>query len=553
MAGLVDQWGKPIDFGRLKERKAGADVMGVRSPIAGHPADGLDPVRLAGILRGAESGDPVRYLELAEQMEERYLHYLSVLGTRKRAVSQLDITIEAATSDKEDEKVADFVREWVDRDELELEIFDMLDAIGKGFSVTEIVWDVSGNTWLPKHLCWVDPRWIEFDRADLRTPMLKTAEGPQALAPYGFVVHEHKAKSGLAIRGGLARAASWSYLFQSFAIKDWVAFAEVYGLPLRIGRYDSGETDANIRTLLRAVAGISSDAAAVIPKSMDIEFQNSDKGGSSSLFDTLCAYLDRQVSKAVIGQTATTDADTGGLGSGKEHGDVRSDIRDADAKLLAATLTRDVIAPIARLNFGQDAKTPRLKIGVAESWDAEKMMPVVKEFVAMGGKVAMKAVRDKIGMAEPKPDDELLAAPATAPAPPPENAQDAPGGPGQDRRQPGDPSKGPERPLRALKGGLDTEGAAAAAAIAAEASDAIEDLVVDMLDGWQPVADDVAAFVEQVFATCSSFDEAKGRLTEILAGLDLTPFAGGLARASFNARLAGAAAQPLEDGQETEA
>jgi phage gp29-like protein len=225
MAGLVDQWGKPIDFGRLKERKAGADLMGVRSPISGRAADGLDPVRLAGILRGAESGDPTRYLELAEQMEERYLHYLSVLGTRKRAVAQLDITIEAASADKEDEKIADFVREWVDRDDLELEVFDMLDAVGKGFSVTEIVWDVSGNTWLPKHLCWVDPRWIEFDQADLRTPLLKTIDGPQALAPYGFIVHEHKAKSGLAIRGGLARAASWSYLFQSFAIKDWVAFA----------------------------------------------------------------------------------------------------------------------------------------------------------------------------------------------------------------------------------------------------------------------------------------------------------------------------------------
>lgn len=551
MAGLVDQFGRPIDFGRLKERKAAADTMGVRSPFAGHPADGLTPQRLAGILRGAESGDPVRYLELAEQMEEKYLHYLSVLGTRKRAVQQLDITVEAATTDAADVKVADFVREWVERDELEFEIFDILDAIGKGFSVTEIVWDLSGNTWMPERLVWVDPRWIDFDRADMRTPLLRTSEGPQPLDPYGYIVHEHKAKSGLAIRGGLARPVAWAYLFQNYSVKDWVAFAEVYGLPLRVGKYDSGETDANIRTLMNALAGISSDAAAVIPKSMEIEFIAGDKGGSTDLFDKLCAYLDRQVSKAVIGQTATTDADTGGLGSGKEHGDVRTDIRDADAKLLASTLKRDLIAPMVALNFGPDVKVPGLKIGVVEGWDAEAMMPVVQTFVSMGGKVGMAELRDKIGFADPGPEEELLTAPAvvSAPAESPGSAPDG-GAPAPVQRTP--PAKAPERPLRALKGDVEGGGSAAASAMGVDQSDAIDDLVEDMLGGWQPVGEHIAASIEEVFAECASLEEARARMSEVLARLDTTPITTGLAFASFNARLAGAAGQGLEDNQELE-
>lgn len=81
MAGLVDQWGQPIDLGRLRQEEAGATIAGVRRVIAGHPADGLTPQRLGHLLRDADELEPERYLELAEQMEEKDLHYRSVLAT----------------------------------------------------------------------------------------------------------------------------------------------------------------------------------------------------------------------------------------------------------------------------------------------------------------------------------------------------------------------------------------------------------------------------------------------------------------------------------------
>ena len=42
-------------------------------------------------------------------------------------------------------------------------IIDILDAIGKGFSATEIVWDSSNREWFPRRLRWRDPRWFMFD------------------------------------------------------------------------------------------------------------------------------------------------------------------------------------------------------------------------------------------------------------------------------------------------------------------------------------------------------------------------------------------------------
>jgi phage gp29-like protein len=392
-----------------------------RSILTGHPADGLTPDRLAVLLRSAEDGDPESYLELAEQMEERDLHYLSVLGTRKRQVSQLPITVEAASDAAEHQAHAELIREFLARDTLESELFDILDAIGKGFSVTEIIWETAGGRWLPKRLAWRDPRWFEFSPVDGETIQLKgqPSGGAQGLGggmtrtpvsgfQFKFIQHVHAAKSGLAIRGGFARAVAWCYLFKNYGLKDWVSFCEIYGLPFRIGKYEPGASEDDIRKLMMAVSNVGTDAAAVMPKSMEIDFVDGKSTGAADLYEKLCNYLDRQISKAVLGQTATTDADTGGLGSGKEHGDVRADIERADAKLLAATLQRDLVVPIVQLNFGAQALYPRIKIGREESHDTQAMSSALAQLVPLGLKVGMSTVRDRLGFPDPEPGEEVL-------------------------------------------------------------------------------------------------------------------------------------------------
>jgi len=56
---IYDRWGQPMRRTELKKEVAAATVGGVRSPVAGYPGDGLNPERLAAILRAADQGDPV--------------------------------------------------------------------------------------------------------------------------------------------------------------------------------------------------------------------------------------------------------------------------------------------------------------------------------------------------------------------------------------------------------------------------------------------------------------------------------------------------------------
>ncbi len=423
MTVLVDHRGQPLRKEVLRQEVAAATIGGVRSPFAGYPADGLNPIRLARIMRAADMGDPLAYFELAEQIEERDMHYAGVLGTRKRSVAQLEITVDAASDSAKDVEIADMVRRWIDRDELADEMFDILDAVGKGISFTEIMWDTSMGQWQPLRLEWRDQRWFTFDRHDGRTPLLRGGEDGNSqdcpLPPFKFIQHQVKAKSGLPIRSGIARLASWSWMFKAFTQRDWAIFTQTYGQPVRVGKFQSGASDADKATLFRAVANIAGDCAAIIPDGMSIDFIESENVGSGSdLYERRSDWLDRQTSKAVLGQTGTTDGKSGGLGDGgnKVHDGVREDIETADCKGGAATLNRDLIRPWVDLEYGPQQAYPRLRIGRPKQEDVDGLVDNVVKLVPLGLEVQMSEVRDKLGLSDPDKGAKLLRANEAAPS-----------------------------------------------------------------------------------------------------------------------------------------
>lgn len=417
---LLDRWGQPVQRSTLTQTGVTPIVGSIRAPLAGYPGDGLNPARLAAILRAADMGDPIRYLELAEQIEERNPHYLAVLSTRKRSVSQIDISVQAATDAPEDEARADMVRQWLKRDELAEELFYILDCIGKGYSFTWIDWARSEGQWWPDKLEQRDPRGFRFKRSDLTTPVqLDDKGGEQPLDPFRYIFASIQAKSGLPLRGGLARIAAWGWMFKAFTERDWAIFTQTFGQPLRVGKYGADASSEDRDELFRAVAGIAGDCAAIIPENMMIEFiETKNVGASTDLYLKRADWLDQQISKAVLGQTATTDAIAGGHAVGQEHRQVQVDIETADAKALAAILNRDLIRPWMQLQFGKLKDYPRLIIARPEAEDLSLLATSLAQLVPLGLKVSASEIRDKFGLSKPDDNDELLGvAVATAGAP----------------------------------------------------------------------------------------------------------------------------------------
>ena len=536
---LLDQYGRPVNRAVLTEEIAGATVGGVRSPTTGYPADGLTPARLGNILKEADAGDPIRYLELAETIEERDPHYLGVLGTRRRAVSQIEITVKAGDDSAEAEADAKMVREWIDRDELTDEIFDILDCIGKGFSQTEIMWDTSEGQWMPGRLEWRDPRWFRFDRHDLKTPLMLDDHGAELpLPPFKFITAMIRAKSGLPLRSGLARVAMWGYLFKKFTERDWAIFTQTYGHPLRLGKFQPGASDEDKRTLLRAVTNIAGDMAGIIPETMMIEFiEAANVGAAHALYKERCDWLDQQISKLVLGQTATTDAVTGGLGSGKEHREVQESIERADAAALAAILNRDLIRPWMQLNGGPRQVYPRLIIKRPEQEDLKAFSDAIGPLIDRGLEVEQATIFGKFGLPEPKAGGKILrpmrdAAPVSDPMDPNSKIK---GVSGDLKGGSGDP-----RPETALQ----AEGPSTGKKQGGSATDALTDRMES------EAAPAMAAMLDQIEAmlgVATSLDELRAMLLEGYPNLDASALADVLAMGLLAANGAGRAAVAASD------
>jgi phage gp29-like protein len=370
---ILDAYGRPIVPELLTRELAFPTLTGVRNVLAEAIAPNLNPGTMAALLQGAAHGDHLAYLALAEEMEEKDLHYAAQIGTRKRAVVRLPIDIDAAGESAQEKKIADAVRELCDGDNFRALLEELLDALGKGYSVAEICWDRTKRLWTPEEYKWRDPRFFQFDRATLSRIRLRDEENlvdGMPLAPYKFMVHYPRLKTGIPLRGGLARLVAWSYLFKNYTLKDWVSFVEIFGMPLRLGRYDANSVTEKDKSVLRqAVANIGSDAAAILPKSMEIEFQEAAKAtGGERLYEGLATYLDKQVSKAILGQTMTAD-DGSSQSQAQVHDEVRGDIRDADALQLAATINRDLIRAFVDLNFGPQPDYPKFKFVIEEPED----------------------------------------------------------------------------------------------------------------------------------------------------------------------------------------
>ena len=162
---------------RRSRARTSPTLAGVRAPFAAWMVEGTTPMRLARIMRQADIGLSLEYMQLAETMEERDAHYSAVLGTRKRSVSQLPLSVEPIHDDAEHNKHADFLREWLKTGVLEMALFNQADAIGKGYSVLEIDWDVGPKQIVPKALTWRPQRYFEIDQKDGDTVLLRGDEG----------------------------------------------------------------------------------------------------------------------------------------------------------------------------------------------------------------------------------------------------------------------------------------------------------------------------------------------------------------------------------------
>ncbi len=414
-ASIVDIHDNPIKKPDLKDNQS-AKLSSLQHEFAGHPSRGLTPAKAASILQSAEQGDLIAQFDLFEDMEEKDTQILSEMSKRKRALMKLGWSIKpprnaTAQEMKATEQVAELVASINDVEDI---IFDLADGIGKGFSCLEYEggWQQYDNEWLPKRITYRPQRWFTTPQNKQNEIRLRGNGGDgDPLWHFGWICHHHKSRSGYIGRSGLFRTLVWPYIFKNYSVRDLAEFLEIYGLPLRLGKYPSGASNTEKMTLLKAVVNIGHDAAGIIPQGMEIDFKEAAKGDKDP-FEYMIGWCERSISKVITGTTAPTDgASSGGNRAlGDYSKEVLWDITVSDARQIDSTLTKDLVWPITALNTGitDPRRSPRWVSDTNEYEDIKLFSASLPNLVDIGMEIPEQWAKQKIGVPEVEEGKKIL-------------------------------------------------------------------------------------------------------------------------------------------------
>ena len=293
-------------------------------------------------------------------------HVFACTQSRKAGVLSLDWEINRGL-DKDQN--AEDIENLLKKLDIQKLISDILDATQFGFQPLEIMWkrDKSGHI-MPERVVAKPPEWFCFD--DDNNLKFRTKENyyGEIVPNKKFLLAQNNPTYNNPYGDRTLSRVFWNVTFKKGGLKFWVVFTEKYGMPHLIGKHPRGSTKEETNSLADMLEDMVQDAIAVIPDDSSIEIQEASKSSSAEIYEKLIDKMNTEISKAILGQTLTTEiGSTGSYAASNTHMQVRQDIIDSDKKLVEGVINQ-LIQWIYEINFA-NAEVPVFEMYEPEDVD----------------------------------------------------------------------------------------------------------------------------------------------------------------------------------------
>lgn len=328
----------------------------------------MTPVELQYILDRADSGDPSDLCRLAQELEERNWDIRNSLETRVNALLGCGWDIlppPDRSGDAHAEMIAQHFAEALrnagnlnEYDTFQELLGDLSGAVIAPYAVSEIIWDGAELAGFRS----IEGRHFTFLKS--REPRLVTTDHPEGmeLPPYKFIFHRNHRTGSELCRGGLIRTLAWLHCFQSYPLKDFLAYAERFGMPFLIAKLDRTTYEKDRSIVQNAIRNFGPRGGGVFSKNMELELLQAASGGEN-VYKTLLSYTSDAITKVILGQLASSSRSSG-LSGGDAQTRVRQDILEADARKMESTIRAQLAAPWTAFHYGSGAPVPHLRFRV---------------------------------------------------------------------------------------------------------------------------------------------------------------------------------------------
>ena len=148
---------------------------------------------------------------------------------------------------------------------------------------------------------------------------------------------------------GLLLKVSPLVIYKRGGFGDWAQFVELFGMPLRIGKY-SAMDEASRRELIRAFETAGSAPYLVIPKETEATQEANASSGNGLLYKEFRQACTEEILITILGQTMTT-VDGSSLAQGQVHMAVQEKKHRADRRFVERMLNRYFVPMLIRRGY----------------------------------------------------------------------------------------------------------------------------------------------------------------------------------------------------------
>ncbi|MBR2094441.1 MAG: DUF935 family protein [Fibrobacter sp.] len=326
-------------------------------------------------------------------------HLDAVKNKRFASITSRAWTIDGS---KGDQKKAKFVEEYLWNIDLRNVISQMLEAIGFGYAVHEIVWNTVqtdlGTLILPTAIKDRKQEWFKFD-SDSKL-LLQTNDGSRREMPERkFLVTRNRPTTANPYGNAVYSRCFWPLAFKKGGLKFWMLFVEKYGMPKAIGKVPPTATEKEQQDFLKMLVGLVRDAVAVIPQTGSVELLETRLSGTNPHAEII-AWADKAMSKAWLGETLTTEQTSAGgtQAMATVHNDVRADLALDDAAMIESSINQ-LIRWIYEINWPNEKEIPWMNIILPEDLQEARLNRDIK-LTQLGVKFNAQYITDVYGIDE---------------------------------------------------------------------------------------------------------------------------------------------------------
>jgi phage gp29-like protein len=380
----------------------------------------LTPDRVAWILRLADSGSPVHMYDAFEST------VLTDGHTRGLYEQRLDeVCVDWSWRPGDDRPGSKQAADEIDAATRQLDMEGAIEHIALqimfGSSYAEVAWWTRADGMqIPASIVCVPHRRFVFDdqsNARLTSEKNPWPGEPLERRPGSSWMRAESRRWRKQVQAGILRTCLWWCVFKRMSVRDWLLFAEKFGIPMIVGKPGENDTPDTRKALKAAIAALGTEGRAILGGEATIEVLNQalrSGGNGDHLHAGITQLCNSEISKIITAGTLTSDV--GGPGSfalGQVHADQKHKLSLADARRIGKVFRRDLGQEyIVRNNLVGKAAPPYLHLHV-QKLSLLTDSQVVKNLVSVGMPISIAQLREKFEYRAPADEADTLMPPAT--------------------------------------------------------------------------------------------------------------------------------------------